>query len=119
MAYRGTYRRGYARGSRDVAPGPVGRVNRRPGPCRVCGLEVPAGAGHLYRETSGGWSVTHVPVQWAGSPVSGYYWGGCPDATDRMNAGLPQGPGRRVRPEAERIAYVAKVYAATDPAQWQ
>ena len=59
MGYgRSGYRRGYS--SRPQTAGRVARVNARPGPCRDCGEEIPAGAGQLYRESGGAWAVVHA-----------------------------------------------------------
>ncbi len=57
------------------------RANRYPGPCRLCGVEVPAGGGVLRLEHGdhGRWLVEHRPAVWAGSPVSGRWVDGCPD----------------------------------------
>ena len=108
------YRSGYA-SKRRFAAGPVARVNQRPGDCRECGELVPAGAGELYREGSGAWSVRHRPQSksgpasmWDRAPVTG----GCPDVTDRLNArllasGLIDGPAV---PERERIAAMAAAF---------
>ena len=111
MAYRrNSYRRNNY-GSRPATPGRVERVNARPGPCRACHQQIPAGAGQLWREESGAWSVVHAPAEWSGSPVSGRYIYGCPADTDAMNAkGRFGGPD--ARPEAERLAAVAATYAA-------
>jgi hypothetical protein len=84
MAYS---RRGYGRRSYAPTSGRVDRPNRRPGACRSCGVEVPASGGLLWREDSGAWSVVHRPAVWSGSPVSGRYVGGCPEATAKLNAG--------------------------------
>ena len=120
MGYgRTNYRRGY--GSRPVTAGRVQRVNARPGECRSCGVEVPAGAGQLWREESGAWSVIHSLAEWHGSPVSGRYVGGCPAETDEMNARGKFGGQDGVRPESERIASIAATYAATrrtDPSKY-
>lgn len=103
------YRRGY--GARPQTPGRVAKVNARPGPCRSCHEQIPAGAGQLWREESGAWSVVHAPAEWSGSPVSGRYIYGCPADTDTMNAeGRFGGPG--ARSEAERLAAVAATYAS-------
>jgi hypothetical protein len=79
-----------------------------------------AGAGQLWREESGAWSVVHAPAEWAGSPVSGRYVGGCPDETDALNAaggfGSPD-----ARPERDRLAAIATAYAAvrrTEPGKY-
>jgi hypothetical protein len=58
------YRRGYQ--SRAFTPGRVARPNARPGDCRSCGETIPAGAGQLWRETSGAWSVVHVEATQGG-----------------------------------------------------
>lgn len=108
MAYRGKYQRRQQR-----TTGRVGRVNQRAADCRTCGELVPAGAGELWRETSGAWSVIHRPAAWAGSPVSGFYAGGCPDETDRMNAAGNFGPHGVHGSEHERIAATGRGYAAT------
>jgi hypothetical protein len=117
MGYgRGYGRRGYSSRPRQFSDGRVERVNRRPGPCHYCGDEVAAGAGQLFRETDGSWSAVHGPQAWSGSPVSGFYIGGCPDDTDKMNReGGFGGPG--LRPERDRLAAVAAAYAATHPAE--
>jgi hypothetical protein len=104
---------------REVTPGRVARPNRRPGPCRACGEEIPAGAGQLWRETSGTWSVVHVPESQGGwlmhpEPVRG----GCPQSTDARNAELLAsgffGQGvTAVTSERDRIADAAARYAAT------
>ncbi len=54
--YRNNYRNNYRPTS-----GPVDRPNKRAGECRDCRETVPAGAGLLYRETDGAWSVRHQP----------------------------------------------------------
>ena len=103
------YRRGYS--SRAFTPGRVARANARPGPCRYCHEPVAAGAGQLWREDSGAWSVVHLPAEWSGSPVSGRYIYGCPASTDEMNATGHFGePGART--ESERLEAVAATYAA-------
>jgi hypothetical protein len=118
-----TYRRGYRRGYGSApAAGRVSKPNRRPGPCRGCGETVPAGAGHLWREGDGSWSVVHVPEHQGGwlmhpEPVRG----GCPASTDKRNAELRAngffGPGAAM-PASERdhIAAVAARYAASSQA---
>ena len=125
MGYgRTNYRRGY--GSRPVTAGRVARVNARPGNCRSCGEEIPAGAGQLWREASGAWSVVHVAESQGGwlmnpQPVRG----GCPEATDKRNAELHAagffGQGAvaffgetAAAPVSERehIASAARAYAA-------
>ena len=65
--------------------GRIPRTNQRPGPCKLCGVEIPAQRGQQYRETDGSWSVIHLPQEWKGSPVSGQYVGGCPEDTDALN----------------------------------
>ena len=117
MTYRNSYRRGY-RASRPVTPGRVTKVNARPGPCRYCGEAIPAGAGQLWREDSGAWSVVHAEETQGGwlmhpQPVRG----GCPEATDRRNAEMhangflgPDTPAPAS--ERENIAATAARYAA-------
>jgi hypothetical protein len=116
MAYRS-----YQRGRRGYAPsaGRVSKPNRRPGPCRGCGEEIPAGAGDLWREADGSWSVAHVPESQGGwlmnpQPVRG----GCPRATDERNAELhahgffgPDAPAPVS--EREHIAAMARRFAAS------
>jgi len=116
MGYGRSYGRrgGY---SRPQTAGRVARPNARPGACRSCGVEIPAQAGQLYREESGAWSVVHVPREWAGSPVSGQYTGGCPDETDRMNAEGHFGSGGEARSEHARIASHAVLYAPRQAGQ--
>ena len=84
---------------------------------------MPAGAGNLWRETSGDWSVVHVEAAQGGwlmhpQPVTG----GCPESTDARNAELFAsgflGPDAAMpAPEADRIAQAAAAYAATAPAE--
>lgn len=120
MGYGRNYgRRGY---SRPQTTGRVARPNARPGPCRGCGEEIPAGAGQLWREADGSWSVVHTEQSQGGwlmnpQPVRG----GCPESTDRRNAELhsngffgPDAPA----PKSERdvIAATAARYAASNPA---
>lgn len=61
------------------------RTNRYTAPCTDCGHTVPAGQGILrnvaHRPEHPRWKVTHVPVHWVGSPVSGKWAGGCPVPT--------------------------------------
>jgi hypothetical protein len=87
MGYGKTnYRRGYS-GRQTV--GRVAKVNARPGPCRACGEEVPAGAGQLWRESDGTWSVVHTEASqggWLMNPQP--FRGGCPESTDARNAEL-------------------------------
>ena len=83
-------------------------------------MDVPAGAGQLWREQDGAWSVVHTLAEWHGSPVSGRYVGGCPAETDEMNARGKFG-GQDARPESVRIASIAATYAAmrrTDPGKY-
>ena len=110
MGYgRNTYRRGSQRTYR-VTTGRIGRVNTRPGPCKHCGEDIPAGAGQLWREQDGTWKVVHTVAEWHGSPVSGLYVGGCPGETDRMNES--GGFTRGVLSERDRIEAIAATYAA-------
>ena len=70
-------------------------TNKRPGPCRICGETVPAGAGIAIGTPTGNrvntgrgwrhtyhWETQHTPRTWHGSPVSGRFVGGCPDKID-------------------------------------
>ena len=115
MGYGRTgYRRGYQ--GRPQTTGRVARPNARPGECRHCHELIPAGAGQLWREESGAWSVAHTVAEWAGSPVSGKYVGGCPKNTDEMNERGKFGGEAGARPESERLASVAATYAASHPA---
>jgi len=114
----GYYRRSgrsYGRSARPVTAGPVARVNKRPGACRSCGEDIPAGVGRLYRESDGAWSVVHVPAEWSGSPASGAYIGGCPESTDKQNAGAPWNRDGHVASERVRLAAMARTYAAMNP----
>jgi hypothetical protein len=110
MTYRNSYRRGY----RNSAPstGRIARPNKRPGPCRYCQEEIPAMGGQLWREDDGAWSVVHRPAEWAGSPTSGHYVGGCPDETDRMNAQGRFGGQDGAGSERDRIASRAALASA-------
>ena len=63
--------------------------------------------GQLWREESGEWSVVHQPAQWAGSPVSGHYVGGCPADTDKLNTGAPWNRDGHLASERDRLAAVA------------
>jgi hypothetical protein len=121
MANRNSYqRRGY--GSRSVTTGRVARPNKRPGACKACGEEIPAGAGQLWREADGEWSVVHTQEQQGGwlmhpQPVTG----GCPGSTDKRNAELHAagffGPGAAMPvSDRERIARTAETFAAGNPA---
>jgi hypothetical protein len=120
MGYgRSGYRGG--RSSRPQTTGRVSKVNARPGNCRACGEEIPAGAGQLWREASGAWSVVHVEESRGGwlmhpEPVRG----GCPEPTDKRNAEShaagffgPDAPAPRS--ERDHIASVAAAYAARTP----
>lgn len=120
MGYRSTsYRGGYRQ---DITAGRVSRVNRRPGNCRACGELIPAGAGQLWRESSGAWSVVHRESSQGGwlmhpEPVRG----GCPADTDRRNAELhASGFFGKDAPapvsEREHIAATAARWAASNPA---
>ena len=120
MTYnRTSYRGGYRRSSRELPPGRVSKPNRRPGACKACGELVPAGAGNLWRESDGAWSVVHVPESQGGwlmhpEPVRG----GCPEATDKRNAELLAsgffGPGvSAVVSERDHIAGLVARFAAT------
>jgi hypothetical protein len=121
MGYgRSNYRRGYS--GRPQTTGRVAKANARPGPCRECGEEIPAGAGQLWRESDGAWSVVHVEATqggWLMNPQP--YRGGCPESTDRRNAELHaagffgQGAPAPVS-ERENIAATAARHAAVTPA---
>ena len=100
-------RRGYS--SRPQATGRIAKVNARPGDCRSCQVEIPAGAGQLWKEDDGSWSVVHRAREWAGSPVSGQWTYGCPADTDMLN---PDG----ALSEHDRIASAAAIHAASTPA---
>lgn len=104
---------GYGRyGSRSNytrTTGRVDRVNKRPGNCHYCAEEIPAGAGQLWREDSGAWSVVHIRQEWTGSPVSGQYVGGCPADTDKLNRD-------GARSEYDAIKFRASLYASRNPA---
>ena len=115
-------RNGYARRGyqRQQSTGRIAKVNARPGPCRHCGEDIPAGAGELWREASGAWSVVHAEEAQGGwlmhpQPVRG----GCPEATDKRNAELHASGFLSVAPVSERenIAATASRYAATVPAE--
>ena len=121
MGYgRSGYRRGYS--SSRQTTGRIAKVNARPGPCRSCGEEIPAGAGQLWRGADGSWSVVHVAATqggWLMNPQP--FRGGCPESTDKRNAELhasgffgPDAPA----PLSERdsITHTAATYAAMHPA---
>ena len=121
MGYGRTSYRGNRSSSYTV--GRVVRVNARPGPCRDCSEEIPAGAGQLYRESGGAWSVVHVAETQGGwlmhpQPVRG----GCPESTDAGNAERHAagffGPDA-APPVSERdeIAAKARRYAESNPAK--
>ena len=122
MGYRAGYQRGSYRRNTTHTAGRVLKPNRRPGACRDCGEEIPAGAGNLYREPAGTWTVVHVEAHQGGwlmhpQPVRG----GCPKLTDERNAQLHAsgffGEGAPLpRSEYERIAATAATYAASTPA---
>jgi hypothetical protein len=107
----GSYRRNYRRSAPTV--GRIRRPNRRPGPCRGCGEEIPAGCGQLWRDASGAWSPVHVESSQGGwlmdpQPVTG----GCPVDTDKRNAELHASgffgkDAPAPRSERARIAYAA------------
>jgi hypothetical protein len=107
---RGGYRRSrtYA-----VTSGRIGKPNKRAGDCRYCKEQVPPGGGQLYREDNGSWSVVHTAAEWTGSPVSGYYVGGCPESTDRQNKEGRFGPEGGPRSERERIASISATFTAS------
>lgn len=112
-----TYRRGYRR-SYAPSTGRVSKPNRRPGACRDCSEDIPAGVGQLYREDSGAWSVVHAEASQGGwlmdpRPVTG----GCPASTDKRNAELHAsgffGPGSPLPvSERDRIARTASMFAS-------
>lgn len=77
MTYQRTYNRSSFRGGyrpgttlRTGDPGRVAKPNRRPGACRECGETIPAGAGYLYKELSGAWSVIHAEHDATPAPSS-------------------------------------------------
>jgi len=120
MGYgRSGYRRGYQ--NREQTTGRIAKPNARPGPCRDCGEEIPAGAGQLWRGADGSWSVVHVAASQGGwlmhpQPVRG----GCPESTDKRNAELHAsgflGPGAPAPvSEREHIAATAARYADAHP----
>jgi hypothetical protein len=83
--YRST--RTATRAPRTASSGP--RANTYAGPCDVCAVRVPAGAG-LLTGSRGAWKVRHAPARWVGSPVSGQWVGGCDDsATVEASEGKP------------------------------
>ena len=114
---RNNYRRGYS--SSRQTTGRIAKPNGRPGPCRGCGEEIPAGAGQLWRGADGSWSVVHVEATQGGwlmnpQPVRG----GCPESTDKRNAELhasgflgPDAPAPAS--EREHIAATAARFAET------
>lgn len=105
------------RQARRATAGRVAKANGRPDKCRYCGEQVPAGAGQLYREESGAWSVVHIERTWAGSPVSGQYTGGCPAETDRMNTAGKFGRDGQFLSEYDRIASAAAMHGSPPPVQ--
>jgi ribosomal protein L24E len=107
--YRSNYRRGgYSRARQTT--GRVAKVNARPGECRYCHEPIPAGAGQLWREDDGAWSVVHTEQRESRSGLC--YIGGCPADTDKLN----QAGKFTDRSERDRLAAVAATYAATRPA---
>ena len=122
MGYGRNYGRrgGY---SRPQTAGRIAKPNARPGACRDCGEDIPAGAGQLYREGTGAWSVVHVPAEqggWLMHPQP--YRGGCPESTDKRNAELYAsgflGPDAAAPvSEREHIARTAASYAARQAAE--
>lgn len=77
------------------------RTNKYAARCADCGQHVPAGTGILSR-SRGAWIVTHPAPRWVGSPVSGHWSGGCPQAQavidgfgPAMALGGFDGPGNR------------------------
>lgn len=109
-----SYNRRYQRRSYATTTGRINRPNKRPGACRSCGEEIPAGAGQLWRDADG-WSVVHTVSEWSGSPVSGQYVGGCPKETDRMNREGNFGGESGARSEYDRIRSIASLYASREP----
>ena len=117
----GGYYRRRSGGRGSYTAGRVARPNRRGGECRVCGVEVPAGCGNLYRESDGAWSVVHVEASQGGwlmdpRPVTG----GCPESTDKRNAEFhASGFFGKDAPlpvsEAERIGRRAAAWEAAHP----
>lgn len=60
------------------------RGNKYAGPCLYCGETVQPFEGCItYRRD--GWRLTHRPMEWYGSPVSGGYINGCPGEADKIN----------------------------------
>jgi len=110
-------RRGYGRPSYAPQVGRVQKPNRRPGACRDCSEQIPAGGGQLYRESSGAWSVVHWPAEQGGwlmspQPVTG----GCPADTDKRNAEFHASGffGRTAElpaSEREHVAAMARAFA--------
>jgi hypothetical protein len=123
MGYRSGYQRSnYRRSGTSHTVGRVLKPNRRPGACRDCGEDIPAGAGNLYREPGGTWSVVHIePTQggWLMHPQP--VRGGCPESTDKRNAesyasGFFGPDATMPRSEREHIAELAARYAASSAA---
>lgn len=80
------------------------RANKYGGTCAMCGVEVAAGAGVLVGSKRVGWGVTHRPTEWSGSPISGWYVGGCPGEAASLNVKGGWGPDwARVMPEAVEV----------------
>jgi hypothetical protein len=63
-------------------------VNKYAKACKYCGQTVKAGKG-VARFNGNTWDTLHTPQSWHGSPVSGSWIGGCPDATvvNRVDTG--------------------------------
>jgi hypothetical protein len=80
-----TYRKNYRRGPQQNA-GP--RPNTYAGTCATCGETVEAGMGILTGTRASGYTTTHAPASWKGSPVSGGWVNGCPEETDSLNRAL-------------------------------
>jgi hypothetical protein len=98
------YRRGGYRRTYPQRTGRVARANKYAGSCHYCGQEVPAGKGQLWSGNDG-WEVVHLAMEWAGSPVSGRYVGGCPGEADAKNNGAPWMRGQEA-PRDARGGYV-------------
>ena len=73
-----------------------GRANRYAGCCVYCGAVLEPGAGELNGSRRVGWRLTCPRPRWVGSPVSGWYVGGCVGEAERLNAGVGRGPGADV-----------------------
>lgn len=86
---RGGY--GAPRRNQPGQPARGPRVNRFDAPCASCAETVRAGTGTL-EGYQGHWVVKHRHQEWSGSPVSGWYVGGCPADTAKLNAQGGWGP---------------------------